>query len=175
MKLFVQLKNMITFLAKHPIYLLVIIEIIVFVILYGVGFRITYIPKLENDWEAISACGTWFCGIVVPVAVVFIQHKISVNESNVSASNEALLQEINNLKQQSKSADIDSISEEDIYRYICIKMSATTEEIAIHFNTDINDIIPMIQELFFVKKSIRTCSLEDDPQNNIEKCCWRRK
>lgn len=70
------------------------------IVLFCFGFRITYNSSLDNNWEAIAACGTWFCGIVVPIAVVFIQHKISTNESNVSASNEALLSEINKLKLQ---------------------------------------------------------------------------
>lgn len=169
------LKKLISFWIKRPIWFVISAEIVVIAILYFCGFRITYMPELDNNWDAVSACGTWFCGIVVPVAVVFIQHRISVNESNISASNEALLQEINKLKQQSnKNVEVD-ISEEDVFRFICIKISTTSEQIATHFKADIKTIIPILQELYFVKKTIRTCSLEDDPHNHIEKCCWRRR
>lgn len=50
-----QLKSVITLIA---------IELIVFGILFLVGFKFTYQPKLENDWNAISAVGQWV-GVVI--------------------------------------------------------------------------------------------------------------
>lgn len=94
------LKTFVSKIKNHPVLSILIFEILAIFSLFFLGFRITYNPLLDNNWEAIAACGTWFCGIVVPIAVVFIQHKISTNESNVSASNEALLSEINKLKLQ---------------------------------------------------------------------------
>lgn len=177
-KIILIFKNIISKIQKHPVLVILLFEILATIILLCLGFRITYNPSLDNNWEAISACGTWFCGIIVPIAVVFIQHKISTNESNISASNEALLSEINKLKSQSSIGNKlteSNISEDDIYRFICIKIYATTEEIATHFNTNVEIIAPLLEELFFVQKRIRTYSLEDDPRHNIAKCCWTRK
>lgn len=177
-KIFTLFKILISKIQKHPVLSILLFELLVVIVLFCFGFRITYNSSLDNNWEAIAACGTWFCGIVVPIAVVFIQHKISTNESNVSASNEALLQEINKIKSErsSNSEPIKpSITEDDVYRFICIKIIATTEQIATHFNTNIETVTPLLEELYFVKRKIRTCSLEDDPKHNIAKCNWMRK
>lgn len=48
-----------------------IVGLIVF--LYHKGFRITYAPELENDWEAISACAAW-AGAIGTVAVLIYNH-----------------------------------------------------------------------------------------------------
>lgn len=122
------LKTFVSKIKNHPVLSILIFEILAIFSLFFLGFRITYNPLLDNNWEAIAACGTWFCGIVVPIAVVFIQHKISTNESNVSASNEALLSEINKLKLQwltnnSQESIKPTITEDDVYRFICIKYS----------------------------------------------------
>ncbi len=87
------------------------------------------------------------------------------------------MQEIEKLKNQTtQTADKKKvISEDDIYRFICIKIFATTEQIAEHFNTDIESIRPFLEEMYFVKRKIRTYSLEDDPRRNIAKCCWTRR
>ncbi len=171
------IKKIFSAIAKNPLILVLATEAIIAIILYCLGFRITYNPNLINNWDAISACGTWFCGIVIPIAVVFIQHQITKNESNINIANTALLQEIEKLKNQStQTADKKKvISEDDIYRFICIKIFTTTEQIAEYFNTDIESIRPFLEEMYFVKRIIRTYSLEDDPRRNIAKCCWTRR
>ena len=68
-----------------------------------------------------------------------------------------------------------NITEDDIYRFICIKIFATTEQIATHFKTNIEHIAPLLEELYFVQRRIRTYSLEDDPRHNIAKCSWTRR
>ena len=40
------------------------------VFLYFFGFRITYAPTLENSWDAISACASWFSAIASVVAIL---------------------------------------------------------------------------------------------------------
>jgi hypothetical protein len=39
-----------------------------FIILYILGFRIEYNPALKNDWDAISAVGTWI-GVIATIAI----------------------------------------------------------------------------------------------------------
>lgn len=179
-KIYALFKTFVSKIKKHPVLSILIFEILAIFSLFLLGFRITYDPSLDNNWEAIAACGTWFCGIVVPIAVVFIQHKISTNESNVSASNEALLSEINKLKLQgltnnSQESIKSTITVDDVYRFICIKIFATSEEIAAHFKTTIENITPLLEELYFVQRRIRTYSLEDNPRHNIARCRWTRR
>ena len=171
------IKKIFSLIIKKPLILVLTTEIIIAILLYCLGFRITYDPSLINDWDAISACGTWFCGIVIPIAVVFIQHQITKNESNVNIANTALLQEIEKIKNQSPPTNTKKkvISEDDIYRFICIKIFTTTEQIAEHFETDVESIRPYLEEMYFVKRIIRTYSLEDDPRRNIAKCNWTRR
>lgn len=71
-----------------PVLLLVFVFVIV--VLYRLGFRITYAPKLENSWEAVSAVAAWFgvissfvaiwCAIQVPNKIAEEQNKISLFE-----------------------------------------------------------------------------------------------
>jgi len=173
------LKRIIKFISKHKLLITVIIEIIVILVLYFLGFRITYNAKIENNWDAIEACGTWFCGCIVPIAVIVIQHKISESEQRTSASNTALLDEIEQIKNSVDSTDPQRqvkrhISSDEIYRFICIKMVASTEEIAEHFKVDINDIKHQLEDLWAVSELISTVSLEDNPNGNIAKCHWKK-
>ena len=39
--------------------------------MYLLGFRITYNPELDNNWDAIAAIGTWCAAIISGIAVVF--------------------------------------------------------------------------------------------------------
>ena len=64
---------------------------------------------------------------------------------------------------------------DDVYRFICIKIFATTEQIAAHFKTTIENITPLLEELYFVQRRIRTYFLEDDPRHSIAKCSWTRR
>lgn len=43
--------------------------------LYFLGFRITYDPKLENSWDAISAFGQW-AGVAASMAIAYMLYKI---------------------------------------------------------------------------------------------------
>lgn len=71
-----------------PVLLLVLVFVIV--MLYGLGFRITYAPELENSWNAVSAVATcvgvlasfiaiWFA-IRVPKKIAEEQNKIALFE-----------------------------------------------------------------------------------------------
>lgn len=53
-----------------PIYWLMIAEIIIVVVGLLLGFKITYAPHLENDWDAISAVAGWFSAIASFIAIV---------------------------------------------------------------------------------------------------------
>lgn len=56
---------------RHPITLTVLVIFAINLILALCGFRITYNPSLDNNWDAISACAAWAAVIVSGIAIYF--------------------------------------------------------------------------------------------------------
>lgn len=69
---------------------LLLVFVFVIVVLYRLGFRITYAPELENSWNAVSAVATWagviasfmaiWFAIRVPKQIAEQQNKIALFE-----------------------------------------------------------------------------------------------
>lgn len=53
-----------------PLIIVVIAVLAIAFVLFCCGFRITYAPELENDWDAISAVATWTGTIVAVVSAI---------------------------------------------------------------------------------------------------------
>lgn len=49
---------------------IIFFECVILIFLYCCGFRITYAPALDNNWDAISACAAWFGVVASAIAVV---------------------------------------------------------------------------------------------------------
>lgn len=56
---------------RHPSTITLIAVILIILILALFGFRITYNPSLDNNWDAISACAAWAAVIVSGIAIYF--------------------------------------------------------------------------------------------------------
>lgn len=56
---------------RHPSTIILIIIILIVLILALLGFRITYNPSLDNNWDAISACAAWAAVVVSGLAIYF--------------------------------------------------------------------------------------------------------
>lgn len=54
-----------------PLALAAVIAAILALILFLFGFRITYSPELDNNWDAVSACAAWVGVIASFVAIWF--------------------------------------------------------------------------------------------------------
>lgn len=54
-----------------PLVLAAVIAAILALILFLFGFRITYSPELDNNWDAVSACASWVGVIASFVAIWF--------------------------------------------------------------------------------------------------------
>lgn len=56
-------------------------------ILYLAGFRIVYMPELENSWEAISGCASW-AGVVMSfiaiMVAIWIPKRIAEQQNEIS-------------------------------------------------------------------------------------------
>lgn len=55
---------------RHPVTVIVLV-ILCIIILALCGFRITYNPDLDNNWDAISACAGWAAVIASAIAIYF--------------------------------------------------------------------------------------------------------
>lgn len=75
----------------------VLLLCIIMGVLYYCGFRITYAPELNNNWNAISSCAGW-AGVLVSGAAVFVainipkriaeqQNRIALFDKRYSAFN----------------------------------------------------------------------------------------
>ena len=56
---------------RHPSTITLIAVILIILILALFGFRITYNPSLDNNWDAISACAAWAAVVVSGLAIYF--------------------------------------------------------------------------------------------------------
>ena len=66
---------------------LLLVLVFVIVILYWLGFRITYAPELENSWEAVSAVAAWAGVVVSFVAICFavqVPKKIAEQQNKIA-------------------------------------------------------------------------------------------
>lgn len=80
---------------RSPVTWITFSAVLLVVIMYIFGFRITYSPKLENDWDAISACAGWAAVVVSGLAIYFAiqapkkiaeeQNRIALFEKNTKS------------------------------------------------------------------------------------------
>ena len=87
---------------------IITIELLFLIILYIMGFRITYGSDENFDWTAIGACGQWagaIVGLLIPVAAVYFQYILNKKQMEISLSNVLLLEELKEFKKKHE-ADI---------------------------------------------------------------------
>ena len=53
-----------------PLIVAILVLLVAGMVMFLLGWRITYAPKLENDWDAISAVAAW-AGVIGAVSAVF--------------------------------------------------------------------------------------------------------
>lgn len=179
---------------QTPLWAIILIfEIMVVVVFYTLGFKITYAPELANDWEAIEAIGTWTCGLIVPFALIIFERKLSASEIKVSSSNLATLQELNEFKRKYEPllkaftdgevildggniSDFPSQSipsQQEILRFICVSMSATSQEIADHFGVSVKSLQHRIEDMWAVQGLISPSTFSGDPIKDFPNCQWQ--
>jgi len=72
---------------RSPVMWIAFLEILLVVIMYTLGFRITYSPELENNWDAISACAGWASAIFSFIAILVaiqIPKKIAEQQNRIA-------------------------------------------------------------------------------------------
>lgn len=125
--------------------------------LYHIGFRITYAPKLENSWDAISACAAWagvgasfvaiWFAIRVPKKIAEEQNKIALFEKRYECFQffercHCLYKGVEN------ASTIDELRKEFQFVFKNIKWEEQDREIVIHHIEQYEYILHQMQFLF---------------------------
>lgn len=66
---------------------LVLVLFIILTILYRLGFRITYAPKLENNWDVVSAVAAWagvFASVFAIIFAIRVPKKIAEEQNKIA-------------------------------------------------------------------------------------------
>jgi hypothetical protein len=73
---------------KKNIIIIACFAVIALVLLFALGFRITYSPALTNSWGAVEATGVWLSGISTVMLTVII-----IRQTNKNHNDEQILEE----------------------------------------------------------------------------------
>ncbi|MEE1138429.1 MAG: hypothetical protein U0M02_08130 [Acutalibacteraceae bacterium] len=131
----------------HPIikaFIGIILFLLIFILL---GFRITYHPSLDNNWEAISACAAWAAVVVSGLAIWYaiqVPKKIAEEQNKIALFEKRHMFYITFCKCISFCEGVKTancITNEDVRRVFCITFSETG-----NYNIDaINNELPSLQ------------------------------
>ena len=152
-------KNKMKSLLYNSTVRIVIVELLVIFLSWCVGFRITYAPELENNWDAISAVGEWVGAIIIPFVVLWLQHRWESNKSDIALSNLVTLEQLNEFERKfapllnetsdDKKGDTSatksnlSLHEKQLLQFLAISMGANIREIALRMGLS----TPTVQRL----------------------------
>lgn len=167
-----------TFAKSHPVALVFLIEIFVIIVLAIFGFKITYDPDLITDWTAVDAVGTWVCGLIIPFAVVIVQKRIDDSERRTGEANAATIEEIKRIKNSqgdgSEQSATSVLTDQDVYNVICIRIVASTEDIAKELGVEVKDIERHLKTLYSQKR-IMNLNGYGNLRKGVEGCRWKTK
>ena len=160
---------------KSPLFWVVIIEVIIAVALYLLGFKITYAPNLSNDWEAISAVASWVSAIAtifIPLVVVLFQNKLDQNKNEISDANKAALSEFqkfadkySDLFEAITSGDtivldggrvVMDFNEDNVVDYIRATIKVTVQDVASYFDVTPQRAMKLLENLVEQNRIIQT-------------------
>ena len=174
------MKQISNFINKHVILSTAIILIITYILII-VSIKLIRYYDLAS-WDAISALGEWagiLIAILIPIAAVYLEKQLEKNKTEIKYSNISLYDEITSLKKQlnefkknDKKENYQVNLKQEIYKFICISMVATTEEIMNKFDIEFNVARDILLELSRVDGVIRPAYIGDDPENI--KCNWSK-
>lgn len=126
---------------KKPLFWVLSIEIVIVLILRILGFKITYNPMLDNNWDAISACAAWVGVLVSGMALLATLAVLYQNHKTIELSKKDIQNAIN-LQMFDKMMDIANKIESNDY-------SSTTMELVTLFG---QDVLKQVEELRYLKE-----------------------
>lgn len=162
-------------LFRSSLFWMVMIEIVAVIILALLGFKITYAPTLDNNWDAISAVAGWvgaIATICIPIVVVFFQHKLDQNKNDIGEANKATLLELKKFKdtysdifeaiKNGKEITFDcggaplGLTEQNLLDYIRATINITAYDAAVYFDVSKDQTVAMLDRLVEEKVVLRT-------------------
>ncbi len=178
--------------AKNHIILTMFLTLVISLIL--IILIILLLRKYDIvSWNAISSVGEWasiLVAVLIPIGVIYIEKQVEKNtneveekKNEIKISNTTLYDEIKGLKQEVNNlkgyAKTDKVSikkinlKEEIYKFICISMIATTKDIMNKFDISLEQSKSILLELSRVDNLIKPAFIVDNPDN--EDCHWQKK
>lgn len=135
---------------KNVVTWIVVGELLIALIMWCMGFRIIYAPEFDNNWDAISAVAEWagviVGAIIIPLVVVWLQHKWDSNKEEIALSNLVTVDQLkefeqrfapllNEQKPEGDKAPLTikpelSMREQQLLQFLSVNMGATRNEIS---------------------------------------------
>lgn len=148
------------------------------------GFKVTYAPGFENNWDAIGAIGQWagaLVGILIPIAAIYIQEKLNSNKKDIGESNAYILNELDRIKTEIAKVLKDDTSlqptvvdlKEQALKFVNISMITNTDAVAKHLRISKGEAYDILLELVRHDGAISSGgSLKKD---NLDNIVWTKK
>lgn len=161
---------------KSALFWVVVGELAIALIMWCMGFRITYAPELDSNWDAISAIADWagviVGAVIVPLLVLWLQHKWDSDKKEIARSNLVTSDQLkafeqrfapllNEQAQESNKAPLafeteSSLHEQQLLQFLSINMGANRNEISEHLELSIATTQHLIKRLLEAGK-IEAC------------------
>lgn len=124
------------------VFIVLISLLILLSFLYFLGFRITYAPTLANNWNAITAVGTW-ASALSPLFLAIINSyfalKIEKTKKEISISNRIVYETF--------PVNMETDLEERILNYIKVSIIVSTKSIANFVGKDVEDVYRVLAKM----------------------------
>lgn len=124
---------------KNPLLWAICAEIIIVIAMGVLGFKITYNPNLDNNWDAISACAAW-AGVLVSGLAFFATLAVLYQNHKTIELSKKDIQNAINLQMFDKMMEIANKLENNDY-------SITSMELLTLFGEDILNQVKDIKQL----------------------------
>lgn len=195
-----RIMNIVRKIIKSVLFWIISAEIILVIILFAFGFRITYAPELEPNWESVGAIGQWavaIVGVLIPIAAVYVQYELNKNKREIGEANSELYNELSKYAEKLKiltklvnergdivvdggdfnKSDDENQTKENLknkaLKFINISMITNTKRVAEHLGISDVEAFDILKEMVLDDKSI-SCGGQLD-EKRLDYIVWTKR
>ena len=201
-----KLTNIWKSLRQSVAFWIVITKIIIAAVFWRAGFHITYSPDIDYNWEAIGAVGEWaalLVGVMIPIGVVYFEHRLQSDKHDISNSNIQLLSELSEVRKYKieSEAKIEMLIQmltqfgvkfqesyvpnektekekyddmkEEALKFVNIAMMASTPQVAEYLGIDVKHAWQILRELCMHDRKIESAG--SMREDDYEMTTWVKK
>lgn len=141
-------------------FVLVVIITIFIIIMYYLGFRITYDPNIITDWDAVSAVAEWisiFTSVILVFVAAYLGYIFELKKDEIIKSNKDSIKLVRHIEEDiennysAKVTDTDMLNSKRLKRrielYIQVEKVADTISIATFIGKDIKNTIEILHDM----------------------------